>query len=72
MMSRSSKGIVEVPKFQRCELRGQLFGLKSNTAGDWMVTLRIDADCDEQVTKLAKAHGLALDIDVRRKQRDDG
>jgi len=51
-------------------MTGQLFSLKSNTNGDWMVMLKIDADC-EDAPKLAKAHGLQLEVAIRRKPRDD-
>jgi hypothetical protein len=69
-LMRDVRGIKTPPKFQSCVLRGQLYGLKSNTAGDWIVTLRVDADCDAEVTKLAKAHGLALNVNVVRVARE--
>lgn len=66
----SKRGIVAVPTFQSAKMTGQLFSLKSNTNGDWMVMLKIDADC-EDAPKLAKAHGLQLEVAIRRKPRDD-
>jgi hypothetical protein len=64
------RGITRVPTFQSAAMTGQLYGLKSNTAGDWMVTLKIDADC-EDAPKLAKAHGLQLEVAIKRKMRDE-
>ena len=66
----SKRGIVTAPTFQSAKMTGQLFSLKSNTNGDWMVMLKIDADC-EDAPKLAKAHGLQLEVAIRRKPRDD-
>jgi hypothetical protein len=71
VIPRNKRGIIKTPTFEKANVWGQLSALKSNTAGDWMVTLRIDADCDEEVTKLAKAHGLNLEVAIRRKPRDE-
>jgi hypothetical protein len=43
--------------------------LKSTPQGDWLLTLKVDADCDD-APKLAKAHGLALKIDITRLIRE--
>lgn len=65
-----SRAITKPPVFKLASLRGQLGGLKSNSSGTWILTLAIDPDCVEEVTKLGSAHGLALDIVISKKTRD--
>ena len=69
-LPRASRGIVTPPKFQSATLTGMMGGLKSNVAGTWIVTLHIDSESYNEVMKLSLAHGLALDITVKRKSRD--
>lgn len=70
-LTRAKRGILEAPKFQSAVMVGSMGGLKLNVAGTWVLTLHIDADSFEEVTKLSTAHGLALDITVKRKARSE-
>lgn len=65
-----SRALMTAPSFQECQVAGSLMSLKSNTAGDWIVSFRIDGESDDEVVKLRKAHGLSLDIAITRKSRD--
>jgi hypothetical protein len=66
-LPRTNRGVGQAPKFQRCKIEAQLYGLKSNTSGEWMLTLKVPANCDAEVMMLSKAHGLALDMEISRK-----
>jgi hypothetical protein len=70
-LTRAKRGIIEAPKFQEAHMIGTMGGLKSNVSGTWVLTLLIDSDSYEEATKLGKAHGLALEIGIKRKNRND-
>jgi hypothetical protein len=69
-LTRANRGVSEAPKFQSAQMVGMMGGLKSNVAGTWVLTLHIDNTSFEEVTKLSMAHGLALDITIKRKNRE--
>lgn len=70
-LTRAKRGVLEAPKFQDATLTGMMGGLKSNVAGTWILTLHIDSNSFQDVTKLSMAHGLALDITIKRKSRNE-
>lgn len=70
-LTRATRGITAPPKFKEARMTGMMGGLKSNVAGTWVLTLHIDADSFEEVTKLSMAHGLALDVLITRKVRSE-
>lgn len=70
-LTRAKRGITEIPRFTEAHLEGMMGGLKSNVAGTWVLTLHINPESYHEVTKMAMAHGLALDIFVKKKSRNE-
>lgn len=69
-LTRAKRGIMEAPKFQEAHITGMMGGLKMNVAGTWILTLNIDSNSFDEVTKLSQSSGLALDITIKRKSRE--
>lgn len=66
-LTRVTSKINEAPKFKHTVIQGQIFGLKANVNGEWMLTLRVPSDCFEGIHQLNGAFGLELDIDISRR-----
>ncbi len=64
--------ILTPPQFQQCEFEATLQGLKSNTAGNWMLQLIVPPSDANAVFQLKDGYGLALKVTVVRKPFSDG
>lgn len=66
-ITRTTSAITEAPRFKHTVIQGQIFGLKANVNGEWMLTLRVPSDCFEGIHLLNGAFGLELDLDITRR-----
>lgn len=60
--SYEKQSILAPPTFKSTNFEATIMGLKANTAGDWIIQLRVPPDFRESVTCLGDAYGLALDV----------
>jgi hypothetical protein len=60
------QAITAPPPFKRSDFEATLVGLKANTTGDWIITLRVGQENREAATSLGDAYGLALDVVIEK------
>lgn len=60
--------VTVAPTFEECEFEATMGGLKSNTAGSWVLTLVIPPHEANGVLQLSASYGLALKVKVERKR----
>lgn len=59
-------GVLIPPQFLNTTFEAMMVGLKANVSGEWILTLKIDADAAQLVFPLHSAFGLALNVEVSR------
>lgn len=62
--------ISHAPTFEEIDFECQIYGIKANASGDWMITIKVPYEESHAATALAKAYGLALRTRMTKKGLD--
>jgi hypothetical protein len=56
----SNRTVTQAPSFARTEFNCEVYGIKQNNAGAWLVTVKIENAESDRIVELSRASGLNL------------